>query len=322
MVINESIFSHTRYVQKPLQDYFKQFRTELEFFHKLSPESLRGYTAAFTLFLMLMPEINCIEHLNTEMLCEFFRRLQTRKRLVGRNIIKEGVKNSTVTTYWSKLNTFFAWLIQKELLHSNPLAKIKHPKPIYEDSRALSENEIRKLYAAVSLHSKSQLLLRRDTLMLSLLYFTGLRFGEFISLEISDFDIEKQLLTVRGNTSKSKRVRFIPIHPTLLFHLKDYVSERNKKRYTTPFLLVSRNRDRNLSREGLRHWVKSLCQKSGVKFHLHQLRHSFACNLASKDVNAVKIQRLLGHGSLDMTMTYLRSIKAEDLKAEINRLGI
>ena len=158
--------------------------------------------------------------------------------------------------------------------------------------------------------------------MISLLVFCGLRLGEFISLEVADIDFENQLLTVRGQTSKSKKTRYIPIHPTLMFHLRDYIAERNRCQYTTHCLLVSIANDQELSRQGLKHWVKSLCKKSGVKFHLHRFRHTFACNLAKKDVNAVKIQKLLGHSKLDMTMTYLQSIATEDLKNEINRLSI
>ena len=212
--------------------------------------------------------------------------------------------------------------IKRHSYRRNPLKRIKVPEIEYEDQRALDEDSVRKLYSAITLRSQNTLALRRDTAMISLLLFCGLRLGEFISLEVRDIDFEKQLLTVRGQTSKSKRTRYIPIHPTLLFHLRDYIAERNRQRYATQYLLVSVAADQALSRHGLKHWVKSLGKKSGVKFHLHCFRHSFACNLARKDVNAVKIQKLLGHNSLNMTMTYLRSISTEDLKNEINRLSI
>jgi integrase len=269
-----------------------------------------------------MPEITNTESLTTQMLIEFFKRLETRERIVGKDTIKVGVKNSTIKTYWSKLNSFFEWIQRKNLIESNPLKRIKPPELIYIDQRALSNTDIRKLYSAITLHSNSTLAFRRDTVMISLLIFCGLRFGEFISLEVRDIDFEKQLLTIRGETSKSKKARYIPIHPTLFFHLQDYITERNKQKYTTSYLIVSVSSDKELSRDGLKHWVKSLSKKSGIKFHLHRFRHSFACNLAHKDVNAIKIQKLLGHSSLNMTMTYLRSITSEDLKEEINRLSI
>ena len=308
--------------ERNLQQLFDDFVKECQYSSRLRSETIRGYNAVFLLFITIMPEVTDTTSLNTEMLNEFFKRLQTRERIVGKKIAKTGVKNSTIKTYWSKLNAFFEWLYKKGLILNNPLKTIRPPEPIYEDERALKDEDIRKLYSAVTLYSQNSLVLRRDTAIISLLLFGGLRLGEFISLEVRDIDFEKQLLTIRGQTSKSKKTRNIPIHPTLLFHLKDYLSERNRRKYTTQYLIVSIGCDQGLSRHGIKHWVKRLCKKSGIQFHLHRFRHSFACNLARKDVNAVKIQKLLGHSSLNMTMTYLRSISAEDLKDEINRLSI
>jgi site-specific recombinase XerD len=308
--------------EKNLQQLFDKFIKECQYSSRLRTETIKGYTNVFQLFISNMPEITDVKYVNAEMVTTFFMRLQTRERIVGKTLARTGVKNSTIQTYWNKLNPFFEWLIKKESIQNNPLKSIKPPEPIYEDSRALKDEDVHKLYSATTLYSQTLLIQRRDTLMISLLLFCGLRLGEFISLEVRDIDFEKQLLTVRGENSKSKKTRYIPIHPTLMLHLRDYIVERNKRRYTTQYLIVSSSSDRGLSRHGLKHWVKSLIKKSGVKFHLHRFRHSFACNLAKKDVNAIKIQRLLGHSSLIMTMTYLRSINSEDLKNEINRLSI
>ena len=308
--------------EKNLQQLFDDYVKECQFSSRLSSETVRGYTEVFNLFITTMPEISDSKSLTTEMLTEFFKRLQTRARKIGINTIKIGVKSSTIKTYWSKLNCFFEWLVRKALILENPLKGIKPPEQEYEYQRALGDDDVRKLYSAVTLHSHNALILRRDTAMISLLLFCGLRLGEFISLEVKDIDFYKQLLTVRGVTSKSHKTRYIPMHPTLIFHLRDYIDERNRRKYTAFNLIVSTTSDKCLSRHGLKNWVKGLSKKSGVKFHLHSLRHSFACNLAKKDVNAIKIQKLLGHSSLDMTMTYLRSIEAENLQNEINRLSI
>lgn len=308
--------------EKYLHQLFDEFIQECQFSTRLRHRTVQGYMEVFRRFYSTMPEVSEVKFLTPEMLTEFFKRLQTCERIVGKSTVKVGVKNSTIRAYYCKLNAFFEWLVRTSLIHGNPLARIKPPEIEYEDQRALNDEDIRKLYSAVALYSRSNLILRRDTAMLSLLLFCGLRFGEFISLEVRDIDFERLLLSVRGTTSKSKRTRNIPIHPTLLFHLRNYITERNKQRYTTQFLIVSVNEDKGLSRHGLKHWVQNLSKKSGVKFHLHRFRHSFACNLAKNDVNAFKIQKLLGHSSLNMTMTYLRSISTEDLQDEINRLSI
>jgi integrase/recombinase XerD len=305
-----------------LQQLFNEFISESQYSVRLSSETIRGYKEIFRLFISTMPEVAGIDFFTSEMVNEFFKRLQTRERTVGKNITKVGTKESTIKTYRSKLNVFAEWLTRKNIIDHNPIKHLKVPIPKYDDRRALEIADIQKLYSAITTNSKNALLLRRDIAMVSLLTYTGLRFGEFISLESRDIDFQKKLLFVRSQTSKSNRTRLIPIHATLHFHLLDYIQERNRWKYKTHRLIVSANSDTGLSKDGLRHWVKTLQRKSGVKFHLHQFRHSFACNLAQKDVNAVKIQKLLGHSSLEMTMTYLRSIMPEDLNEEINRLSI
>lgn len=307
--------------QAKLIDCFEEYIKERTYGSHLAPETIRGYSAVFNLFLRVMPEVTDFDMLSREMLVEFFKRIETRDRIVGRNVRKVGVKVATIKTYRNKLNCFFEWLRIKGGIEANPFRYIKAPVVSYADIRAIGDTDIRKLYSAVTLHSPNALILRRDTAMISLLAFCGLRLGEFISLEVGNIDFEKRLLTVHGNTSKSKKTRYVPIHPTLLLHLRDYISERNRRGYKTPFLIVSYGSDNGLTRHGLKHWIKSMRRKSGVQFHLHQFRHAFACSLADKNVHAIKIQRLLGHSSLDMTMSYLRSLGAEDMHEEINKLS-
>ena len=127
---------------------------------------------------------------------------------------------------------------------------------------------------------------------------------------------------MKSETSKSKRTRYIPIHPTALLHLREYIKERNINGYTTADLFVSSLEDKGLSRAGLKHWVNRLIELSGVKFHLHRFRHCFATNLARNDVQTVKISKLMGHTDIRMTMAYVRSIDAEDLQDDINKLSI
>ncbi|MCB9065451.1 MAG: site-specific integrase [Chitinophagales bacterium] len=268
-----------------------------------------------------MPEIETCEDLSTEILIEFFKRLQNRVRKVGTDTFKKGVKNSTVITYRNKLNPFFNWLKQQHLIKENPLDALPLPKLDYNEKKHLSEEQIKILYSTISQYSYNSFLQRRDTAMLSILLYCGLRFNEFRQLEVRDIDFDNQILTVRSTTSKSRKSRFIPIHPTLKFHLKNYLEERKKSNYKTPYLIVSAIKDAGLTIHGVKHWVRTLCEKSGQKFHIHQFRHTFAYLLAKENVNSIKIQKLLGHSSLDMTMTYLRAIDSKNLFDDISKLS-
>lgn len=302
-----------------VQLLFKKYIEELTFTALLSPSTIRGYQATFELFCKLMPEIDTLAVLTPSVAIEFFRRLQTRSRAAAG--IYE-IKSSTIKTYWGKLNAFFQWLMTNGYIQQNPLERVKPPKPVFGDHKALAEDEIHKLYAALTINSRSVFCLRRDTVILSLFLFCGVRHGEFIALEPQDVDLDKRLLQVRSNTSKARKTRFVPLHPILVMHLKDYFIERNKRASKSQYLILSSTTDSRLTKHGLKHWVNILRHKSGVRFHLHQFRHTFACNLARKNVNAVKIQRLLGHSSLDMTMTYLRSMGTEDMHDDIGLLSL
>lgn len=308
--------------KKTLQQLFIQFLHESEYTSRLRERTIKGYKEVFTLMLSVMPEITGLEFLTSEMISEFFKRLQTRKRIVGKDTMKQGIKESTVKAYWSKLSPFLKWLVNKDYLQSNPLDDLQAPEVRYEDIKILSEEEIRKLYTGVTIHAHNTLVLRRDILIISIFFFTGIRHNEFLSLEMLDVDLKQNELIVKGKTSKSKKTRVIPLHPTLILHIKDYIKERNKAQYKTPYLIVSLNKDERLTAHGLQHWVKRTVLKSGTKFHIHQFRHTFACRLAMNNVGAIKIQKLLGHSSIEMTMTYMRSINSTELKKDIMKLSI
>ncbi|SRR5258708_819051 len=308
------------FTETDLQKHFHAYVNECKFSMCLRPETIRGYINTFSLFSKIMPEIYSLESLTPEMLNEFFKRMHTRVRLVGKNTLKTGVKNSTIKTHYCKLIVFFKWLCNKGYLKQNPLKDIKPPEVNYDDYRRLENCDIDKIYTGISLKSSNTLMLRRDTMMVSLLLFTGIRKNELISLQVKDVDMEKREITINGETSKSKRTRVLGIHPSLFLHLKDYLNERRNLK--TEHLIVSRRKDGRLSPDGLKHWVKNISEKSGVDFHLHEFRHTFACKLAEKNVNFFKIQKMMGHRNISMTMRYARSLKTEDMMDDISKISI
>ncbi len=307
-------------INNELKGLFDKYMGECQFSACLRPETIRGYSAVFNLFLKIMPEVTGLEFLTPEMLNEFLRRIETRQRMVGKNL-KSGVKKSTIKTQWSKLNVFFKWLFQKGLIKENPLKNIKPPKVSYDDYRRLEDGDVNKIYTAVTLHSSNSFIQKRDICMISILLYCGLRKGEFISLRVNDIDLVRKIIMVRGETSKSKKSRRLIIHPTLLMHLNDYFKERNALGLKTECLIASNRGDKGLSREGLKHWVQNLIQKSGVKFHLHMFRHTFACKLDEAGVTGFKIQKMMGHSSIMMTMKYVRSEKTEDMGDDIGKIS-
>ncbi len=301
---------------------YDEFVDYCKFSRRLRPETIRSYGETFKTFRKVMYEVNSVDGLIPEVMTQFFKRLETRRRIVGKSTEKVGIKDSTVKTYWSKLDVFFQWLLLNKHINTNPLDGRKPPEPIYDDKRALKKEDVCKILGAISMSTKNPLILRRDNLMVSLLLLCGIRKGELLGLQVRDVDMFNKILTIRAETSKSKKTRKLPINPILYFHLQEYLNERKKHSYKTEYLLVSSKCDGKLTSHGLKHWVERIKRLSGVKFHVHRFRHTFACNLAAKNVGVVSIQKLMGHSDIKMTMSYLRSIDTENLRDEMNKLSI
>lgn len=286
---------------------------------KLSPETLRGYQASFELLKTIMPHID-LDSLMPAMITEFFKRLETRERTVGNNIIKRGVKPSTVATYRSKLNKFFDWLRIKGRIEENPFAQIAYPSVRYDDRKFLKKGEIEKIFSALTLAYQKPFIRKRNLAIFSVLLNCGLRKNELVNLKVYDIDLERKLLLVRGETSKSRRDRSIPLNSSVVGFLKDYIDERKKKRCTTPYFFISSICDDRLTKEGLVHIVDGLKASSGVPFHLHQIRHTFAVNMLNNGCDIAKLKQLMGHSDIRMTMAYLRCLPTKAMRADVERL--
>lgn len=102
--------------EKNLQQLCDDFINECQYSSRLRSETIRGYKEALQVFVKVMPEITVANLLTTDMIVQYFKRLQTRERLVGRGTIKVGVKNSTIKTYYTKINSFLEWLLRNKII--------------------------------------------------------------------------------------------------------------------------------------------------------------------------------------------------------------
>lgn len=307
-----------------LKHIFENYIKECRYTKQLRNQTLKGYQEVFSTFQKIMPEMKELNDLHHYMMNEFYERLSVRKRKVGKYKIAVGVKVSTIKTYYNKLMPFFRWLESKGFIEEGKLSKevTKPPAPTYNDSKALSLEEVSQIVASISLNaSENQFCLQRDMVIISLLLYTGIRKGELLGLRVQDVDFVNKTIYVNGETSKSKKSRSIPMHYTLFIQLKAYLKLLKERQLTTSALIVSSRKENALSAYGLKHWVKKYSKLSGVKFHLHQFRHTFACSLAQKNTSITSIMKALGHGSLQMTERYLRSIQSESARSGIEKLA-
>lgn len=311
----------TQKMKAKLETQFSNYLTFCRDARVLRPATIESYADVFSRFRKLMPEVTNTDGLTIETMDAFFRRLHQQPKRIGSLIEAKPLKASTIRSYGSRLHAFCDWLTARGHLRTNPIDASKLPKPIYDDPRALTPRDIQLLLGAIAQQSTDPLLLRRDLAMVHVFTFCGLRRGEFLALRVDHVNLAKRLLAVKGTTSKSRFTRHMPIHPVTATYLEDYVSARRKANVRTEGLWVTHHRG-VLTGHGLVHWVRKLRRWSGVRFHVHQFRHTYACMLGRANVNTVKIQKLMGHTDLRMTQSYLRSLGVEDLRDAVEGLSL
>lgn len=301
----------------------EEFIAEQRFSTRLVAPTLRGYRQSFAVLLHLMPTLTATQ-LTPAAMTEFFRRLETRSRLLGRGQERVGVKTSTVATYRSKLNRFFAWLKAKGKIPVSPFEGMPYPKVEYEGRQYLGKSSVERIFAALVLAApwRSRLLRTRNLALFAALLYTGLRKGELLGLRITDLDLERLELTVRAETSKSRLRRTVPINSRLLFALEDYLEERRRLPLQSAHLFSGASGQRPLTAEGLKHLVEQVKRAAGVSFHVHQFRHTFAVNFLNRGGDVAKLKQLLGHRDIRMTSAYLRCLPTSAMRTDVESITL
>lgn len=307
---------------KTINELFDDFIKQCQYVTKMSEASISGFKSTFDLLLRIYPGLD-LKKINSDLMSDFFEKLENRARIVGRNKqVKIGIKNSTVATYRSKLNKFFIWLVANGYLKTNPFDTIPYPNVNYDDKQFLRKEELEKIAAAIHASTNNLFVRKRNIAIFYTLLYCGLRRGELVGLKLYNADLDKKELTVTAETSKSKISRIIPMNIELVSYLKDYLMERKKYNYKTQYLFVSANNDDRISFSGLKHITDNLIKISGVKFHLHQFRHSFAVNMLNNKSDIAKLKQLMGHRDIRMTASYLRCLPTESMREDVESLRL
>lgn len=310
--------------EKNIKELHKDFISYCLNTKALTKTTVRGYIAAFNNFTNLMPKDLALSDLTVETMDVFFERLNTRERKVGKSKTAVGVRNSTLGAYWSKLNVFMDWLYKRGYIAENPFERIDFPKIYYDDRRHLSKDELNKIFTSIAtIPWPNNFIKKRNWVIFMVFFCCGIRRGELLGLNVLDIDFDRKQLTVRGETSKSRTDRVIPLNKQAILALQDYLEERRKKRYNKSVaLFVSDNMDHRFTEHGLKYLVNKLKEDSGIHFYPHKFRHSFAVNMRHQGADISTIKDAMGHAKIEMTSRYLRCVPAESMRKDIEAISI
>ena len=215
---------------------------------------------------------------------------------------REGISARSSARMLSSLRLFFRHLLRSGRIAVDPTALIDAPKLPKSLPKALGEADIDALLAAPDVDAPLGL---RDRAMLELMYATGLRVTELVTLSTEQVNLRQGALRVRGKGGKE---RLVPIGEVAIDWLLRYV-ERSRplllKGRASKLLFVT-TRGGGLSRQTFWVVVKKLAARAGIRAPIspHGLRHAFATHLLNRGADLRALQMLLGHSSLSTTQIY------------------
>ncbi len=212
-----------------------------------------------------------------------------------------GLAASSSARQLSAIKSFYRWLKREGRVAEDPALLISRPKTGRPLPKTLTEADVEALLQAPDLGSPLGL---RDRAMLEVLYATGLRVTELVTLTLSQVNVRQGLVRVIG---KGDKERLVPLGEEALHWLMRYTREgRPLLLGNDQELLFPSQRGTCMTRQTFWHRIKQLAQVAGVQKSLspHTLRHAFATHLLNHGADLRVVQLLLGHSDLSTTQIY------------------
>lgn len=213
---------------------------------------------------------------------------------------KEGLDSKTIAHSITVIRNFHKYYIKTGLLKEDCSKDIDRPKLRKTLPNTLTYEEVEKLLDIELITPFDY----RNKAMLELLYGTGLRISELLSLTLNDIDIINCTVRCMG---KGRKERIIPINEYIIEYLDLYLNIRykleKKEKYKELFL---NNHGKPITRQGFFKILKSLLKEKGINTNVspHTLRHSFATHLLENGADLRMIQEMLGHSDISTTRIY------------------
>jgi len=217
----------------------------------------------------------------------------------------QGMAASTAARRLSALRQYFRFLVSEEMRPDNPAQPIDGPKRRRPLPKVLSVEEVDRLLQAARAYDGPEGI--RLVALMELLYATGLRVSELLTLPFPAVRASTSTIIVKG---KGGRERMVPLTGAALDALADYAVVRDRfirREIDGKWLFPSRSRGGHLTRQRFSQLVKELAEVAGIdpgKVSPHTLRHAFASHLLANGADLREVQQMLGHADISTTQIY------------------
>jgi integrase/recombinase XerD len=278
-----------------MREQIQQFLEYITVEKGYSPNTLAAYRNDLSQFLaFLQGRVSGWGEVDRDMILDYVMHMKAEQEYAS----------STVARKVAAIKSFFHWLVERGLLQDDPTVTLDSPKVRKRLPKAVSPDDMERLLNEPARDRTAKAL--RDRALLEMLYATGLRVTELVSLNVDDVNLASS--TARVVRPKDRRERIVPIHSRALDPLQDYLERGRMQLLRDPdeVALFLNHRGKRLTRQGLWLIVKHYAREVGITEGLtpHTLRHSFAAHLVENKAELEYVQQILGHANIATTQVY------------------
>ncbi|MGD6781375.1 site-specific tyrosine recombinase XerD [Sutcliffiella horikoshii] len=282
-----------------MQDQLKDFIHFLVVEKGLASNTVVSYERdlkSYLLYLSKVEEITSLDAVSRSTIIQFLKFLT-----------ENGKSSKTIARHIASIRSFHQFLLREKVTTQDPTVHIDRPKQEQKLPQVMSVEEVQ---ALLDSPDTSKVFGMRDKAMLELLYATGMRVSELISMNLSDVHLTMGFVRCIG---KGNKERIIPLGTMAQNAITNYIEESRSqllKKKTTDALFVNLYGNR-LTRQGFWKILKKLTKEAGIEKELtpHTLRHSFATHLLENGADLRAVQEMLGHADISTTQIYTHVTK-------------
>lgn len=290
-----------------MQEIFNRYINHLEAERNASPYTVRNYKADLLDFFYFLrkKKASSLNEVDRQVLRDYLT-----------SLTKQGIVKASIARKLSAIRSFYRYLVREKIIEANPIERVSSPKLDKRLPSFLTLDEVKRLLEAPDLSTPQG---QRDRALLELLYASGLRVSELVSLELGQINLDTNEIRVWGKGSKE---RVVLMGKPAAEAVRNYLEQGRPK-----LLGERRNNALFLNRYGQRiperrvqRILEQYAKKSGIgkKVHPHMLRHTFATHLLDGGADLRVVQELLGHARLSSTQIYTHVTKGQARKVYLS----
>ena len=226
---------------------------------------------------------------------------------------RKNVSSSTISRSVASIRSYFLFLLKKHYISSDCSEQLKPPKIEKKMPEILTISEINRLLEQPQGKTPKEV---RVKAMLELLYATGMRVSELISIKMDDINLSMSCIICRDKVKE----RVIPIEPAAKFALDNYIKNARESMCNGSEYLFTNMKGTQMTRQGFWKLIKSYAKDAGIDKDItpHMIRHSFAAHLVNNGADLKAVQEMLGHSDISTTQIYLKS-RTSRIKEEYDK---